>query len=204
MSSAFICGCAATMLTPDERALFAEARPWGLILFRRNIASPRQVRNLIASFRDVVGHDDAPALIDQEGGRVQRLGPPSWPSYPPAQSFGALYRNDKPAALKALRQVARLMADDLHALGITVDCLPVLDVAQPGSHPVIGDRGYGDSPESVAILGQAAIAGLMDGGVLPVVKHIPGHGRATSDSHDELPVVAASLAELRASDFVPF
>ena len=204
MSSAFICGCAATMLTPDERALFAEARPWGLILFRRNIAGPQQVRDLIASFRDVVGDDDAPVLIDQEGGRVQRLGPPSWPSYPPARSFGALYRNDKPAALKALRQVARLMADDLHALGITVDCLPVLDVAQPGSHPVIGDRGYCDLPESVAILGQAAIAGLMDGGVLPVIKHIPGHGRATSDSHDELPVVVASLAELRATDFVPF
>jgi beta-N-acetylhexosaminidase len=204
MSSAFICGCAATMLTPDERALFTDVRPWGLILFQRNIASAEQVQELVGSFRDAVGDDDAPVLIDQEGGRVQRLGPPSWPSYPPARSFGALYRSDKVAALKALRQTARLMADDLHGLGITVDCLPVLDVPQSGSHPVIGDRAYGDSPESVAVLGQAAIAGLMDGGVLAVIKHIPGHGRATSDSHDELPVVEASLPELRASDFVPF
>ena len=204
MSSAFICGCAATMLTPDERAFFTDVRPWGLILFQRNITSAQQVQELVGSFRDAVGDDDAPVLIDQEGGRVQRLGPPSWPSYPPARSFGALYQSDKVAALKALRQTARLIADDLHGLGITVDCLPVLDVPQPGSHPVIGDRAYDDSPESVAILGQAAIAGLMDGGVLPVIKHIPGHGRATSDSHDELPVVEASLPELRASDFVPF
>jgi beta-N-acetylhexosaminidase len=204
MSSAFICGCAATVLTPDERALFADARPWGLILFKRNIASPQQVQDLIGSFRDRVGDDDAPILIDQEGGRVQRLGPPSWPSYPPARSFGALYRGDKLAGLRALHQVARLIADDLHALGITVNCLPVLDVPQPGSHPVIGDRAYCDSAEGVAVLGQAAIAGLMDGGVLPVIKHVPGHGRAASDSHDELPVVEASQAELRASDFVPF
>jgi beta-N-acetylhexosaminidase len=175
-----------------------------LILFQRNIAGAQQVQELVGSFRDAVGDDDAPVLIDQEGGRVQRLRPPSWPSYPPAQSFGALYRSDKVAALKALRQTARLMADDLHRLGITVDCLPVLDVPQSGSHPVIGDRAYDDSPETVAVLGQAAIAGLMDGGVLAVIKHIPGHGRAASDSHDDLPVVEASLAELRASDFVPF
>src|SRR5262245_33879531 len=204
MSSAFICGCAAATLTTDERALFADARPWGLILFQRNIANPQQVRDLIASFRHVVGDDDAPILIDQEGGRVQRLGPPSWPSYPPARSFGALYRSDKLAALKALRQVARLIAEDLQALGITVNCLPVLDVPQPGSHPVIGDRAYCDAPEGIAVLGRAAIAGLMEGGVLPVIKHVPGHGRATSDSHDELAVVEASVAELRASDFVPF
>jgi beta-N-acetylhexosaminidase len=204
MSSAFICGCAATVLTSDERALFADARPWGLILFQRNIASLPQVQDLVGSFRDIVGDDEAPILIDQEGGRVQRLGPPSWPVYPSARSFGALYRSDKLAGLRALRQVARLIADDLHALGITVNCLPVLDVPQPGSHPVIGDRAYCDSPEGVAILGQAAIAGLMDGGVLPVIKHLPGHGRAMSDSHDELPMVEAALAELRASDFVPF
>lgn len=121
MSSAFICGCAATMLTPDERAFFTDVRPWGLILFQRNIASAQQVQELVGSFRDAVGDDDAPVLIDQEGGRVQRLGPPSWPSYPPARSFGALYQSDKVAALKALRQTARLIADDLHGLGITVD-----------------------------------------------------------------------------------
>jgi beta-N-acetylhexosaminidase len=143
-------------------------------------------------------------LVDQEGGRVQRLGPPFWPSYPPAGSYGALYQGDKLAGLNAARQGARLIADDLHALGITVNCLPVLDVPQAGSHPVIGDRAYADQPESVALLAQAAIAGLMDGGVLPVIKHVPGHGRAMSDSHHELPVVTASLAELRASDFVPF
>jgi beta-N-acetylhexosaminidase len=204
MSSAFICGCAATVLTADEQALFADARPWGLILFQRNIVSPQQVQALVAAFRAAVGDDDAPVLVDQEGGRVQRLGPPLWPSYPPARSFGALYHGDKLAGLNAVRQVARLIADDLHALGITANCLPVLDVPQPGSHPVIGDRAYADMPESVALLAQAAIVGLMDGGVLPVIKHIPGHGRAMSDSHHELPVVDASLAELRASDFVPF
>jgi beta-N-acetylhexosaminidase len=204
MSSAFICGCAATVLTSDEQALFADARPWGLILFQRNIVSPQQVQALVAAFRAAVGDDDAPVLVDQEGGRVQRLGPPLWPSYPPARSFGALYHGDKLAGLNAVRQVARLIADDLHALGITANCLPVLDVPQPGSHPVIGDRAYADMPESVALLAQAAIVGLMDGGVLPVIKHIPGHGRAMSDSHHELPVVDASLAELRASDFVPF
>jgi beta-N-acetylhexosaminidase len=204
MSSAFICGCAATVLTSDEQALFADARPWGLILFQRNIASPQQVQALVAAFRAAVGDDDAPVLVDQEGGRVQRLGPPFWQSYPPARSFGAVYQGDKLAGLNAARQVARLIADDLHALGITVNCLPVLDVPQAGSHPVIGDRAYADQPESVALLAQAAIAGLMDGGVLPVIKHVPGHGRAMSDSHHELPVVTASLAELRAGDFVPF
>jgi len=204
MSSAFICGCAATMLTSDEQALFADARPWGLILFQCNIVNPEQVKALVAAFRAAVGDDDAPVLVDQEGGRVQRLGPPFWPSYPPARSFGTLYQGDRLAGLKAARQVARLIADDLHALGITVNCLPVLDVPQAGSHPVIGNRAYGDQPESVVLLAQAAIAGLMDGGVLPVIKHVPGHGRAMSDSHHELPVVDATLAELRACDFVPF
>jgi beta-N-acetylhexosaminidase len=204
MSSAFICGCAATVLTSDEQALFADARPWGLILFQRNIVNPQQVQALVAAFRAAVGDDDAPVLVDQEGGRVQRLGPPFWPLYPPARSFGALYHGDKLAGLNAARQVARLIADDLFALGITVNCLPVLDVPQAGSHPVIGDRAYADAPESVALLAQVAIAGLMDGGVLPVIKHVPGHGRAMSDSHHELPVVKASLAELRACDFLPF
>jgi beta-N-acetylhexosaminidase len=190
-------------LTAAERAFVREARPWGLILFKRNVETADQVAALTASFRDAVG-TDAPVLVDQEGGRVQRLGPPHWPSYPAAAAYGRLYERDRAAALEAARLGARLIADDLQQLGIDVDCLPVADVPAAGADPIVGDRAYGDTPDKVAALAGAAAAGLMEGGVLPVVKHLPGHGRATADSHLQLPVVSAPREELDATDFAAF
>lgn len=200
---AFIAGCAGPELGPDERAFFRAAQPWGLILFRRNCVAPEQVRRLIADFREAVGRD-APVLIDQEGGRVQRLAPPHWRRYPSAEAIGAIHARDPEAGLRAAWLSARLIADDLVGVGVTIDCLPVLDVRAPGSHDVIGDRSYGADPSAVAALGRAAAEGLMAGGVLPVMKHVPGHGRAAVDSHHALPVVAEDLAALAAVDFVPF
>jgi beta-N-acetylhexosaminidase len=201
---AFIAGCSGLELTPDEAAFFKEAAPWGFILFRRNIDHPEQVRALCASLREAVGREEAPILIDQEGGRVQRMGPPHWPKYPSGATYGALHANDPLVQRELARLGARLIAHDLRSVGVTVDCLPVLDVPSPGAHDVIGDRAYGKTPEKVAILGRAAAEGLMAGGVLPVVKHIPGHGRAGADSHLALPVVEASRAELERHDFAPF
>ncbi|WP_294541651.1 beta-N-acetylhexosaminidase [uncultured Rhodoblastus sp.] len=203
---AFIAGCAGLALSADERAFFAEARPWGLILFRRNIDHPDQVRALTASFRDIVG-DGAAVLVDQEGGRVQRLSGPHWPAYPPAAAFGRISnrisRKSTPDDEKLATASARLIAHDLRAVGIDIDCLPVLDTPMAGAHEIIGDRAYGDNPADVARLGRAAALGLMAGGVMPVMKHIPGHGRALADSHLELPIVAASREELE-RDFAPF
>ncbi|MXQ13277.1 beta-N-acetylhexosaminidase [Microvirga makkahensis] len=201
---AFIAGCSGYELTPDEAAFFKEAAPWGFILFRRNIDNPEQVRALCASLREAVGREDAPILIDQEGGRVQRMGPPHWPKYPSGATYGALHANDPLVQRELVRLGARLIAHDLRAVGVTVDCLPVLDVPSPGAHDVIGDRAYGKTPEKVAVLGRAAAEGLLAGGVLPVVKHIPGHGRAGADSHLALPVVEASREELERHDFAPF
>ena len=200
---AFICGCSGLSLTADEIAFLRESDPWGFILFKRNIDSPEQVRNLTEHFRSIVGRE-APVLVDQEGGRVQRLGPPQWPSYPAARRFGEIYAKDPLSGLAAARLTARLIADDLHQLGITVDCLPVGDVPQSGSHDVIGDRAYASEPEPVALLARAAMAGLMEGGVLPVVKHVPGHGRAHADSHFSLPVVDTPREDLARTDFLPF
>jgi beta-N-acetylhexosaminidase len=203
-TGAFIAGCAGLELTSAEFAFFRETQPWGLILFARNVDTPDQIKALTSSFRDIVGRADAPVLIDQEGGRVQRMRPPHWRTYPPGRAYAALYQQDPVAGLKAARAVYRLLAQDLAEAGINVDCVPVLDVPQPGSHEIIGDRAYGMTPEQVALLGRAAAQGLMDGGVLPVIKHIPGHGRAFADSHLELPVVDASRAELESVDFPPF
>jgi beta-N-acetylhexosaminidase len=200
---AFICGCSGLELTRDEVAFLRESDPWGLILFRRNIDSPAQVSGLTEQFRATVGRD-APVLVDQEGGRVQRLGPPHWPSYPPARRFGDIYAEDPLRGLAAARLAARLIGDDLLRVGITADCLPVCDVPQPGSHDIIGDRAYASDPEPVAMLARAAMTGLLDVGVLPVVKHIPGHGRAHVDSHLSLPIVDAPLDALERIDFVPF
>jgi beta-N-acetylhexosaminidase len=201
---AFIAGCAGTHLSDNERAFFSAERPWGLILFKRNCRTRDQIRTLVAEFRDLVGRPDAPVLIDQEGGRVQRLGPPSWRPYPSGQVLGRLARSDIEAGRRAAWLHGRLIAADLDELGITVDCLPVLDVCAPNVSKVIGDRSFGGDPELVADVGRFVCNGLLDGGVLPVLKHIPGHGRATSDSHVSLPVVASTLGDLETSDFVPF
>lgn len=202
-AGAFICGSSGTKLTPDEVAFLRESDPWGFILFRRNIDTPEQTRALTEHFRSIVGRD-APVLVDQEGGRVQRLGPPHWPRYPPGRRFGDIYAGDPLAGLAAARSTARLIADDLYRLGITVDCLPLCDVPQPGSHDIIGDRAYAEAPEPVALLARAVMAGLMEGGVLPVVKHVPGHGRAHADSHLSLPIVDTPRDDLARIDFMPF
>jgi beta-N-acetylhexosaminidase len=203
MTSAAIYGFSGHRLTAEERAFFAETRPWGFILFRRNVDSPDQVKALVDELRDSVGRADAPVLIDQEGGRVQRLGPPHWPKYPPGSAYLKAV-NDPMAARELVRLGARLIAHDLRELGITVDCVPVLDVPVPGAHDIIGDRAYAQDPATVTRLGRAAAEGLLAGGVLPIIKHIPGHGRAFADSHHDLPVVETDLATLDAWDFAPF
>lgn len=202
--AALILGCAGPVLSAEERAFFRAADPWGLILFRRNCAEPEQILRLTHDFREAVGRADAPVLIDQEGGRVQRLGPPFWPKYPPARRFSALAANDPLLGREMARLGARLIAHDLRAVGITVDCLPVLDVPVAGSHDIVGDRAYSTQADEVARLGRAAAEGLLAGGVLPVIKHIPGHGRAEADSHEALPVVEAPLESLETADFLPF
>ncbi|WP_439575252.1 beta-N-acetylhexosaminidase [Phreatobacter sp.] len=202
--SALIVGCSGTVLTADERAFLRDADPWGLILFRRNCTDPVQVKGLVDDFRATVGRADAPVLIDQEGGRVQRLGPPHWRKFPPARLIASLGHNDPLAGRELVRLGARLIAEDLRSLGITVDCVPVLDVPVRGAHDIIGDRAYSDRAEEVARLGRAAAEGLIAGGVLPVIKHIPGHGRAGADSHHALPVVDTPVDELERTDFLPF
>jgi beta-N-acetylhexosaminidase len=204
MLSAFIAGLADAQLGGREAAVLREARPCGVILFARNIESPEQVRRLTGDVRAAIGADDLLVLIDQEGGRVQRLRPPHWRALPPAAAYGRLYQRDAQEALRSAFLAARLTAADLSALGINTDCTPVLDVPVPGSHDVIGDRAYGTTPDQVVALGRAVVDGFMAGGVLPVIKHIPGHGRATKDSHHDLPVVTASQSELEASDFRAF
>lgn len=201
---AVIFGCGGPALTEPERAFFAEADPLGFILFARNCENPDQVRALVAELLDTVGRADAPVLIDQEGGRVQRLKPPHWRDAPAAGVFAELAEDDPIRAEEAARLNARLIAADLAALGITVDCAPVLDVPQPGADDIIGDRAVGRTPDLAARLGRAVCEGLMAGGVLPVIKHIPGHGRAVVDSHKSVPIVDASRDQLDAFDFAPF
>ncbi len=202
--SALICGISGTELTPDERAFLADVRPCGVILFKRNCDTPDQLRRLTASLRDLFGDADFLILIDQEGGRVQRLGPPHWRRYPPGAAFCDRLGGASEQALSAAYAAARLIADDLHAAGINVNCAPVLDVPAPGAHGIIGDRAYAVDAQTVAAFGRAVAQGFLDGGVLPVIKHIPGHGRANADSHFSLPVVKTGLDDLRATDFAPF
>jgi beta-N-acetylhexosaminidase len=201
---AFICGCAGTVFTADEARFFAKYNPWGLILFKRNCETPDQITALITAFRKTVARPDAPVFVDQEGGRVQRIGPPLWRKYPEARKFGNLYQINPGLALRAARNIGRLMAAELYTLGFTSSCLPVLDVPQAGAHDVIGNRAYDHRAERIIILANAHIAGLMEGGILPVMKHVPGHGRSLVDSHHNLPIVAASRLELENGDFVPF
>jgi beta-N-acetylhexosaminidase len=201
---AAIVGVAGPTLEAAERRLLEAADPLGFILFARNCRAPAELRRLIADLRAAVGRADAPVLIDQEGGRVARLCPPHWPARPAARRLGELTERDPAAGREAAWLQARLIASDLAALGITVDCAPVLDLAVPGHTPAIGDRAPAPDPEIVALLGQAAIEGFLHGGVLPVIKHLPGHGRACIDSHHGLPVVDAPRALLAATDWRPF
>lgn len=200
--AACILGLAGTELTPEEQRFFSDLQPLGFILFRRNIETPAQVKALVTSLKKLVAHD-ALILIDQEGGRVRRLRPPHWPDYPPASRFAEV-TNDPSEEREMVRLGARLMAHDLAELGINVDCAPVLDVPQPGAHEIVGDRAYGMTPQAVAVMGRAACEGFLAGGVLPVIKHIPGHGRAGADSHTDLPRVDTKLDELLKVDFYPF
>src|SRR5215212_3210852 len=204
MPKALITDVAGVTISTEERAFLRDVDPWGFILFKRNIGTPEQVRALVDSMRAAVGRADAPVLIDQEGGRVQRLGAPHWPAYPPGAHYGQLYDRDPEEGLAAARLGARLIASDLAALGITVDCLPIADVPVSEADAVIGNRAYGTTPEKVAAIGAAVAEGLMAGGVLPVLKHLPGHGRATADSHHQIPVVATDRATLESSDFAAF
>jgi beta-N-acetylhexosaminidase len=201
---AFITGVSGLELTAAERAFIRSERPWGLIIFKRNIETRDQVTNLIREFRSEVGESGAPVLIDQEGGRVQRFGPPNWPAYPAGAVFGALYDLDPKLGLRAAWLSARLIAADLIEAGITVDCLPLADVPVAGADAVIGNRAYGTEPGKVAKIARAVTEGLEQGGVLPVLKHIPGHGRATADTHFRLPEVDTSRSELERVDFAAF
>ena len=204
MTKAFITGIAGLTLADAERDFIAAERPWGFILFKRNIETPTQVALLIGELRKAAGRPDAPVLIDQEGGRVQRLAPPHWPVYPAGAVFSRLYDIDSALGLKAAHLSARLIADDLGQLGITVDCLPLADVPVAGADAVIGDRAYGTDPVKVAAIARAVTDGLEEGGILPVLKHIPGHGRATADTHFRLPTVDTDRNELERTDFAAF
>lgn len=201
---AFITGVSGPRLTTEERSFVEHENPWGLILFARNIEDAKQVHRLVDEFREAVGRGDAPVLIDQEGGRVQRLRPPHWENYATGMQLGDLWRHDREAGSEAIRLHSLLIANDLRALGINVDCLPVLDVPADGAHDVIGDRAYSRDPGEVAAIGRLAAEALLEGGVLPVIKHIPGHGRAGADSHLELPEVATLHETLSKTDFAPF
>ena len=201
---AVVFGCAGLEVTPDEAAFFRAADPLGFILFRRNCDSRDQMRRLVDDLRASVGRPDAPVLIDQEGGRVARMRPPHWPAHPPMGVIGALAGRDADAGREAAWINGRLLAHMLAEVGITVDCAPVCDVPVEGAHDIIGDRAFSRDPGVVIALARATADGLLAGGVLPVIKHIPGHGRAFADSHAELPVVEADRASLEATDFAPF
>jgi beta-N-acetylhexosaminidase len=203
MARAFITGVSGPLLTPDEKAFVRQARPWALIVFKRNVIDPAQLLRLVSDFRDAAGAR-VPVLVDQEGGRVQRLGGPHWRAYPAGEAYGRLYDLDPQAGLAAARLGARLIAHDLADVGIDVDCLPLADVPAQGASPVISDRAYGNSPGKVSAIAQAIADGLMAGGCLPVLKHLPGHGRAAADSHAELPVVTADPDTLERTDFAAF
>lgn len=204
MRSRAIYGCAGTELSAEERAFFQETKPWGFIVFARNILTKPQLTKLVQSLRETVNDPEAPVLVDQEGGRVMRLRPPQWKARPAARRFGELHERDPEVAREAVYLNSRLIAHDLREVGINVDCLPVLDLPQAGADGVIGDRAYASDAAAIIDLGRQVIEGMMEGGVLPVMKHLPGHGRAMADSHMELPRVATPTEELSATDFVPF
>ncbi len=201
---AFITGCAGTALTDTERRFFRNEDPWGLILFARNCVDKEQIRSLIEDFRASVGRADAPVLIDQEGGRVQRLRAPTWTDYPSAETIAGIHAHFPEAGRRAAWLLGRLIGEDLAEIGISVDCVPVLDIRVPATHKVIGDRSFGTDPDIIEILAGAMTDGVSAAGVAAIMKHIPGHGRATADSHFDLPVVDCPRDELATSDFEPF
>ncbi len=199
-----IFGCASTALTSDERAFFAKVKPAGFIIFARNVEDPDQLAALIKDMKTTIGRHKVPILIDQEGGRVQRLSRPYWREYPAMGTFGEMAKKDPTRAASALRLNCRLIADDLRRVGINVNCLPVLDIMSEGADPIVGDRAFSSDPNVVAAFGRIVVDALREGGVLPVIKHLPGHGRAAADSHEALPVVDASIADMNTTDFQPF
>ena len=203
MTQAAIYGLSGPELTADERAFIADADPTGFILFKRNCETPEQVLRLTNSLRAISGRDDLPILIDQEGGRVARMRPPEWPSFPAGERFADLFSLAPASAIEAARSNARAIGLMLRASGINVDCLPMLDVRQEGASDIIGDRALGSNPMQVSALGRAMLDGLASAGVVGVMKHIPGHGRALVDSHHALPVVTATDEELDI-DLEPF
>ncbi|MBC8131029.1 MAG: beta-N-acetylhexosaminidase [Rhizobiaceae bacterium] len=203
-SKAWIAGCAGHRLSEDEKAFFSHERPWGFILFGRNIQSASQLTDLVAEMKELGGRASTPVFLDQEGGRIQRLRPPLAPNYPPAATLGALFAADPAAGERAAWLHGRLFALDIMTYGINADCLPCLDAPVEGAHSVIGDRAYASDPQVVSRLGRAAADGLLAGGVMPVMKHIPGHGRGNADSHHDLPVVDARREHLSRHDFEPF
>ena len=200
---AAIYGFEGPALTADERSFFRDCDPAGFILFRRNIENQAQLSALTDSLRDLTGRDDVPILIDQEGGRVARMRPPEWPAFPAAERFADLYRLAPSSAIEAVRANARALGLMLRSVGVNVDALPLLDVRQEGATDIIGDRALGSEPMQVAALGRAVLDGLASAGVVGIVKHVPGHGRALVDSHHELPIVTASADELEI-DLEPF
>jgi len=201
---AAIFGCEGLELSDAERAFYRDVNPWGFIVFQRNCQTPEQLLRLTDEMRECVGRANAPVLIDQEGGRVSRLKPPHWRKYPAGEAFAKLAAIDLEKAALAAQLTMELIAQELMASGVNVDCLPILDVRQPDSHDVIGDRAYGTDPKIVSRIGEAVAEGLCRGGVLPIVKHIPGHGRARVDSHLELPIADVDLETLQETDFAPF
>lgn len=198
-----IFGLSGSVLTAQERSFFKSANPLGFILFSRNIETPDRLLALTNSLRDLMGRN-VPILIDQEGGRVQRLGPPHWNKYNPFRFFGDMFAENESGAIDALKKSNESIAADLTDLGINVNCTPVMDIAFPQTHAIIGDRSFGSNPAMVGRLGGCVARAHAEHGVVPIMKHIPGHGRATADSHENLPVVDAPLEELEKTDFVPF
>jgi beta-N-acetylhexosaminidase len=201
---AVIFGCQSTQLLDVERDFFQRTNPLGFILFARNCETPEQIQQLVHDLRKAVDRSDAPVLIDQEGGRVARLKGACWRAAPPLRTFGLLAEEDAEEASWCVRANAWLMGKELQALGVSVNCAPVVDVLHETTHAIIGDRAFGDNPDLVATLALQAIKGFQEANIVPVIKHIPGHGRATVDSHESLPVVEASLEELYATDFKAF
>ncbi|MBN9248824.1 MAG: beta-N-acetylhexosaminidase [Hyphomicrobium sp.] len=204
MVASLIVGLSGVALTDDERRFYRDVQPAGMILFARNVADREQLKRLVEDVRDAVGRSDFLVLIDQEGGRVQRLRPPIARSLPPAASYAGIYARDPEAAKRAAFAVARLTGEELRAFGITMNCAPVADLPVDGSHEIISDRAYGATVGEVVALARSVADGYLASGVVPVIKHIPGHGRATADSHFSLPVVATPRPVLSETDFAPF